>query len=494
MKRKLLYFLLTGILTITNINIGIINVHAASDQEERIKDSMAITSKLIEEAINTSYLEAEDYIKKEIIKNKYDYYLTMESYHQQKNPYVNADYNELVVAYIIAKEYAITEGMYTLPYITAEITPQKTEDGTYYGNIKISGITKDDIFKQYNISNLSEATEKYDKLLKEVNTYVNGIGLSQETFLTLTKDIDSDTQALVEQLLMQELTEEQKKIITTAISLIGKVPYQWGGKPQKSGYDTSWFTINEEGFQRGLDCSGYIQWVYMTGGMNMDITNSIYSTTAISSTLEMITIENLSPGDIGLLHIGGDTINHAGMYLGNGYWIHCSSNNNTVSIEKTEMFKYFFKTPYDQVNLLQENVEEKNIPLMEKEFPENSYSEEEIYLLAQLIYNEANTEGLNGWIAVAEVVKNRIASEKFPDTITEVIYQKSQFSHSERIKTRKPSDEQITVARQVMMGNLTIFNNENVLFFRNAGGSTQDWGKYKYFKTINNHQFYRLIP
>lgn len=120
------------------------------------------------------------------------------------------------------------------------------------------------------------------------------------------------------------------------------------------------------------------------------------------------------------------------------------------------------------------------------------YSEEDIYLLAQLINNEADGEGMNGWIAVAEVVLNRVVSDRFPDTVPEVIYQKNpvQFADNQRIITRRPSKEQVFVAREVLSGNLGVLNNRNALFFRNAGGLTSDWGDYSFFISINNHQFY----
>ena len=55
-------------------------------------------------------------------------------------------------------------------------------------------------------------------------------------------------------------------------------------------------------------------------------------------------------------------------------------------------------------------------------------SEEDITLLANLIYCEARGESYEGKLAVASVVINRILSSKYPDTMAGVIYQKSQFA------------------------------------------------------------------
>lgn len=48
--------------------------------------------------------------------------------------------------------------------------------------------------------------------------------------------------------------------------------------------------------------------------------------------------------------------------------------------------------------------------------------------LAAAVYFEARGEPIEGQLAVAEVVLNRVASKKYPDTICEVVTQKAQFS------------------------------------------------------------------
>lgn len=55
-------------------------------------------------------------------------------------------------------------------------------------------------------------------------------------------------------------------------------------------------------------------------------------------------------------------------------------------------------------------------------------TEEDITMLANLIYCEARGESYDGKLAVASVVVNRILSSKFPDTMAGVIYQTNQFA------------------------------------------------------------------
>lgn len=52
----------------------------------------------------------------------------------------------------------------------------------------------------------------------------------------------------------------------------------------------------------------------------------------------------------------------------------------------------------------------------------------ELDCLAKVIYHEARGETYEGKIAVAWVVMNRLTSNRFGDTICNVVYQKSQFS------------------------------------------------------------------
>ena len=120
------------------------------------------------------------------------------------------------------------------------------------------------------------------------------------------------------------------------------------------------------------------------------------------------------------------------------------------------------------------------------------YSDDEVYLLAQLMYNEAAGEGEAGQIAVAEVVLNRVNSSRFPNTVEEVIYSPGQFANNGAIKRRNPSDEMVQLADSVLNGNLRYFNNPEVLFFRNAHGYTGDWGSYPHYDTVNHHEFYTI--
>jgi len=116
---------------------------------------------------------------------------------------------------------------------------------------------------------------------------------------------------------------------------------------------------------------------------------------------------------------------------------------------------------------------------------------EEIYLLEQLVHAEAKGESLQGKIAVANVVVNRVKSNKFPNTIRGVILQKNQFSPvSDGSINTKPSKESIKAVQTILEGYKS-FNNE-VVFFCNTSTASNQWiqNNKKVAMNIGNHTFY----
>ncbi len=97
------------------------------------------------------------------------------------------------------------------------------------------------------------------------------------------------------------------------------------------------------------------------------------------------------------------------------------------------------------------------------------FEESDLYLLANLIYCEAGGEPYQGQVAVGAVVINRVRSEKFPDTVVGVIYQKRQFSPvaSGRLElaltVNKATPSCYQAAQEAMSG---VTNVGDCLFFR----------------------------
>ena len=62
------------------------------------------------------------------------------------------------------------------------------------------------------------------------------------------------------------------------------------------------------------------------------------------------------------------------------------------------------------------------------EAPRRAYTDEDVDLLAALIWAEAGDQDFYGKRLVADVVLNRVASPEWPDTLAGVIFQSGQFS------------------------------------------------------------------
>ncbi len=117
------------------------------------------------------------------------------------------------------------------------------------------------------------------------------------------------------------------------------------------------------------------------------------------------------------------------------------------------------------------------------------YTDNDVYLLAQLIYGEARGESTKGKIAVGNVVMNRVLSRGYPgDTIEEVIKAPGQFTgYSSSIR---PNSSCKSAARQVLQDQVWVIP-QDVYFFNSERPEGQDWGGHSFYKKIDGHCFYR---
>ena len=102
--------------------------------------------------------------------------------------------------------------------------------------------------------------------------------------------------------------------------------------------------------------------------------------------------------------------------------------------------------------------------------------EDQIKLLACIIYCEAGYDNYNGKLAVANVILNRVKSSRYPNTVKAVVYQKNQFSPvtSGRLQTQlknyssycsRVQKECIQAAKDALAGNNNVGNRTS---FRSA--------------------------
>ena len=163
--------------------------------------------------------------------------------------------------------------------------------------------------------------------------------------LTIT---NADAQVVLNGL-PDELSPERRAVVETALKLYGKVNYFWGGKSLVIGWDSRWGQLKQvwadgsptTGTYRpyGLDCSGYIDWVFynMSGGEY--IIGHGGGAHAQHTYCTEITWNEARPGD--LVFYPEDE--HVGIVCGRDedgglLVIHCASSANNVVITGTSGF------------------------------------------------------------------------------------------------------------------------------------------------------------
>ena len=140
-----------------------------------------------------------------------------------------------------------------------------------------------------------------------------------------------------------DLDQARKEAVETALSLVGKVGYFWGGKSLVIGWDSRWGTLREvtaagsstTGTYRpyGLDCSGMMDWIFY------NITDGEYilgrggGATAQHSYCTPVSQADVQPGDLAFY----PDDSHVGIVVGrreDGKLLicHCSSGQNNVVV------------------------------------------------------------------------------------------------------------------------------------------------------------------
>ena len=143
------------------------------------------------------------------------------------------------------------------------------------------------------------------------------------------------------------------------------------------------------------------------------------------------------------------------------------------------------EVPAEETELEPEVVEEEKEDILKLEY--NDYN-----VLLKIVEAEAGGEDTIGKIMVANVILNRVNSDRFPNTVTEVVYQKSQFSpiSDGRINTVSISQETLNAVERALNGE--VYSN-GALYFRSVRcNSTWFDNKLTRVTEHGNHIFYTL--
>lgn len=100
-------------------------------------------------------------------------------------------------------------------------------------------------------------------------------------------------------------------------------------------------------------------------------------------------------------------------------------------------------------------------------------SEEDIYLMSQIVYAESKGEPFEGKVAVASVILNRVLSPSFPNSIEEVVFQPRAFSCVvDGTITVEPTQDCFDAVHEAINGNDPT---GEALFFYNPEIATCSW-------------------
>lgn len=342
---------------------------------ESYNDLAADISAVVEEGYNAALAKVE-----QIIENGgYDYDLSMDALVNYAQSSAGYDVSYILAAYsaslqqrntskadMLGKLRGVAASMFPVSSIEREMerssteTPSSETETVKYVEctihpfdnsviIRAFGIDASAAYEQFQVT-YGEAIQKMANSLKM--TLYGTLGNGQMVPLT-----DAELLAFVN---AQNCSPMRKHILTTALSLVGKVPYFWGGK-SAPGWNDTWNTprlVTAAGSATtgtirpyGLDCSGFTTWVFNTAvGVEIGAgCNGQYPNTY------RIAASELLPGDLGFLADDGGwghVLIFAG-YSSDGtrMWVHSSGGIgvilNTPSYEGSLSYRRLSIVDYD---------------------------------------------------------------------------------------------------------------------------------------------------
>ncbi len=110
---------------------------------------------------------------------------------------------------------------------------------------------------------------------------------------------------------------ERREIAREALTWLG-VPYVWGGTSK-----------------RGCDCSGFVQTLFAAKGIKLPRTTGPQAHTGFA-----VPLTELEPGDRLCFSFKGDHVDHTGVYVGEGEFVHASGKDKRVVLSSLKEARY----------------------------------------------------------------------------------------------------------------------------------------------------------
>ena len=119
--------------------------------------------------------------------------------------------------------------------------------------------------------------------------------------------------------------------------------------------------------------------------------------------------------------------------------------------------------------------------------------------MAEALYFESRSEGWDGMLAVANVIKNRVESKRFRNTVVDVIEKPYQFSYVHEVEDKSIEDQEsyrkaLIISKRVLTGRVED-NTMNSTHYLNPKKLKRlpRWAR-EFERTIvvNNHHFFKM--
>jgi cell wall-associated NlpC family hydrolase len=108
------------------------------------------------------------------------------------------------------------------------------------------------------------------------------------------------------------------RVARTAAELVG-IPYKWGGETPRGGFD----------------CSGLVFYSYQRVGYEVPRTAAEQSTAA-----RPVPVDSLRPGDLVFFRVLSSAVDHVGIYLGGGRFVHAPRKGRVVTASSLDDLYY----------------------------------------------------------------------------------------------------------------------------------------------------------
>lgn len=217
------------------------------------------------------------------------------------------------------------------------------EDGTL--QLILTERSSEDMIAHFNMD--AETVAKLEELMQPEFQMLFAALTQDSSFTAASEEYKEELRAS----LPEGLSVQREAVVLTAHSLVGQVPYFWGGKYNQIGWNPMWGvpriveSPNSETFGSvrayGLDCSGFAAWVFINAVNDTGVLDVLGSGTTLQwNHSTPLGWDEALPGDLAFKSAPGrSTTNHVGIVVekrtdGSYLIAHCSSSKNAVVVSE----------------------------------------------------------------------------------------------------------------------------------------------------------------